>query len=40
MAGPEFNYEDLLPIGADETEYRKISSEGVSTFKADGMEFL
>jgi fumarate hydratase class I len=40
MAGPEFNYEDLLPIGADETEYRKISSEGVSTFKAEGMEFL
>jgi fumarate hydratase class I len=40
MAGPEFTYEDLLPIGPDQTEYRKISSEGVSTFQAEGMEFL
>ena len=37
---PEFNYEDLLPIGADETEYRLLTKEGVSTFTADGMEFL
>jgi fumarate hydratase class I len=40
MAGPEFTYEDLLPIGPDTTQYRKISSEGVSTFIAEGMEFL
>jgi len=40
MAGPEFTYEDLLPIGPDQSEYRKISSEGVSTFQAEGMEFL
>jgi fumarate hydratase class I len=40
MAGPEFTYEDLLPIGPDQTQYRKISSEGVSTFTAEGMEFL
>ena len=40
MASPEFTYEDLLPIGPDKTEYRKISSEGVSTFTAEGMEFL
>ena len=40
MAGPEFTYEDLLPIGPDTTQYRKISSEGVSTFTAEGMEFL
>jgi fumarate hydratase class I len=37
---PEFIYEDLLPIGPDKTEYRKISSEGVSTFDADGRTFL
>jgi fumarate hydratase class I len=37
---PEFNYEDLLPIGADETEYRLLTKEGVSTFTAEGMEFL
>ncbi len=40
MAGPEFTYEDLLPIGPDTTQYRKISSDGVSTFTAEGMEFL
>jgi len=37
---PEFNYEDLLPIGPDETEYRLLTTEGVSTFNAEGMEFL
>ncbi len=40
MAGSEFTYEDLLPIGPDQTEYRKLSSEGISTFSADGKEFL
>mgnify|MGYP003345147886 FL=1 len=37
---PEFNYSDLLPVGKDETEYRLITTEGVSTFQAEGMEFL
>ena len=37
---PEFNYEDLLPIGPDETEYRLVSTKGVSTFMAQGQEFL
>ena len=37
---PEFIYEDLLPIGADDTEYRVVSTEGVSTFEADGKSFL
>ena len=36
----EFNYEDLLPIGPDSTEYRLISNAGVETFSADGKEFL
>jgi fumarate hydratase class I len=37
---PEFKYEDLLPIGQDSTEYRLLSKQGVSTFSADGREFL
>lgn len=37
---PEFIYEELLPIGEDNTEYRLISKEGVSTFEADGRTFL
>ena len=37
---PEFNYSELLPIGADKTKYRPISTEGLTTFKAEGMEFL
>lgn len=40
MAESEFTYEDLLPIGPDTTEYRKLSSDGLSTFTADGKEFL
>ena len=42
--GPEFHYSDLLPTagsnGADETPYRLITTEGVSTFEADGRTFL
>ncbi len=37
---PEFSYQDLLPLGPDKTEYRLISNEGVSTFTADGRQFL
>ncbi len=37
---PEFRYSDLLPIGADDTPYRLVTSEGVSTFEADGRTFL
>ncbi len=39
-AQPEFQYSDLLPTGADETPYRLISTEGVSTFEANGRTFL
>ena len=31
---PEFRYSDLLPIGADQTPYRLVTTEGVSTFEA------
>ncbi|NDK89103.1 fumarate hydratase [Gordonia desulfuricans] len=37
---PEFRYADLLPSGADETPYRLITTEGVSTFDVDGRTFL
>jgi fumarate hydratase class I len=35
-----FRYSDLLPIGPDETPYRLVSTEGVSTFEAGGRTFL
>jgi fumarate hydratase class I len=37
---PEFTYQDLLPIGEDKTEYRLLTKDGVSTFTAEGREFL
>lgn len=37
---PEFTYQDLLPIGEDKTEYRLLTKEGISSFTADGKQFL
>ena len=37
---PTFTYSDLLPTGPDETPYRLVTTEGVSTFEADGQTFL
>ncbi|WP_026414479.1 fumarate hydratase [Actinomadura oligospora] len=37
---PEFSYTDLLPTGPDETEYRLLTTDGVSTFEAGGRTFL
>ncbi len=37
---PEFTYTDLLPIGPDETPYRLLTTEGVSTVEAGGRTFL
>ena len=38
---PQFEYEDLLPLGADNTAYRLLTSEGVRTVEGpDGREFL
>jgi fumarate hydratase class I len=36
----EFEYQDLLPLGADETPYRKLTSDHVSTFEGGGHTFL
>ncbi|MGQ0632231.1 MAG: fumarate hydratase [Sporichthyaceae bacterium] len=37
---PEFDYADLLPIGADTTTYRRLSTEGVEVLDLAGTEFL
>ncbi len=38
---PDFAYEDLLPIGEDQTPYRLLTTEGVSTVEGpDGVTFL
>ncbi|HEX6919365.1 MAG TPA: fumarate hydratase, partial [Actinomycetes bacterium] len=37
---PEFAYSDLLPLGPDETDYRLVTEDGVSTFEAGGERFL
>ncbi len=36
----EFRYTDLLPIGADDTAYRLLSTEGVRTVEGPGGTFL
>jgi fumarate hydratase class I len=35
-----FNYEDLLPIGSDQTKYRLVSTDGVKRIKHGDLEFL
>jgi fumarate hydratase, class I len=43
-AGPEFRYADLLPAGPEQygadTPWRLLTTEGVSTFEANGRTFL
>ncbi len=39
-AEPEFRYSDLLPLGPDETPYRLVTTEGVSTVEVEGQTFL
>ncbi|WP_239021753.1 fumarate hydratase [Nocardioides jishulii] len=42
--GPEFRYSDLLPThgsnGEEQTPYRLVTTEGVSTFEVDGQTFM
>lgn len=35
-----FDYQELLPLGDDDTPFRKVSSDFVSTFQAGGHSFL
>ena len=37
---PPFQYTELLPLGADDTEYRLVTTEGVSTFDTPEGTFL
>jgi fumarate hydratase class I len=36
----DFQFQELLPLGPDETPYRKLTSDHVSTFEAAGKTFL
>ena len=40
MPTPAFSYQDPFPLGADETEYRLLSEEGLSTASFAGHEIL
>lgn len=40
MPTPAFEYQDPLPLGTDETDYRLLSTEGVSTTSFEGREIL
>jgi fumarate hydratase class I len=40
MAQPEFLYSDLLPLGPDETQYRLLTSAGVTPIEVGGETFL
>jgi len=40
VADAEFRYSDLLPTGQDDTPYRLITTDGVSTFEANSRTFL
>jgi len=36
----DFAFQDLLPLGKDETPYRLLTADHVSTFEAAGKTFL
>src|SRR3954447_7594121 len=36
----EFAYTDILPLGPDETTYRLLTTDGISTFEAGGTRFV
>ncbi len=40
MATPAFSYQDPFPLGPDDTEYRLLSKEGVSTTTFEGRDIL
>jgi fumarate hydratase, class I len=37
---PEFSYTDMLPTGADDTEYRLLTADGITVQQALGREFI
>ena len=36
----DFTYTDVLPLGTDDTPYRLVTTEGISTVEAAGRTFL
>ncbi len=36
----DFQYQEIFELGADETEYRKLGDDGVSTIEIDGREIM
>jgi fumarate hydratase, class I len=40
MPTPAFHYQEMFPLGKDETEYKLISKEGVSVTQFEGQEIL
>ena len=40
MATPPFFYQELFPVSPDETDYRLLSKEGISTTTFEGREML
>ena len=40
MPTPAFEYQDPLPLGADDTSYRLLTREGISTANFEGQEIL
>ncbi|WP_221030644.1 fumarate hydratase [Actomonas aquatica] len=40
MPTPPFEYQDTFPLGKDETEYRLLSKEGISTTEFEGQTIL
>lgn len=40
MPTPPFHYQDPLPLGPDDTEYRQLGTEGVTTSTFEGKEIL
>ncbi|HXS17503.1 MAG TPA: fumarate hydratase, partial [Polyangiaceae bacterium] len=37
---PEFQFQTILPLGPDNTQYKKLTADYVSTFNAAGQTFL
>ncbi len=37
---PTFRYQEMLPLGPDTTPYRLLTTDGISTFQAQGQTFL
>ena len=37
---PDFQFQDMLPLGHDDTPYRRLTADHVSTFSAAGQTFL